>query len=147
MRQGQVWDARTNIVTVAPAEPALTQSAETAMIISRLLIIALGILWILMLLVIGGALGVDAANVPVGGATHTAQSLPASSSVGDEHGDARKRTSLLEEALELHRSGEFEEAAQAYSRLLDVSQEGSGFDGSLSVSRQLTIFSTEKERS
>lgn len=137
MRQGQVWDARTNIVTVAPAEPVLTQSAETAMIISRLLVIALGILWILMLLVIGGAFGVDAADVPVGEATHAAQALPvASSSAGNEHGGARKRSSLLEEALGLHRRGDFEDAAQAYSRLLEVSQEGNLFIGvpdSLSV--------------
>ena len=59
-------------MTVAPAEPSLTQSAETAMIISRLLIIALGTLWILLLLIIGGALGVDAADVPVTRATHAA---------------------------------------------------------------------------
>ncbi len=126
VRQGQVWDARTNIVTVAPAEPALTQSAETAMIISRLLLIALGIMWILMLLVIGGAFGVDATDVPVGGVSHAARTLPvASSSTGNEHGDARKRSSILDEALGLHRRGDFEEAALAYSRLLEVSQEGS----------------------
>jgi len=71
-----------------------------------------------------GVFGEDAASVPVGGATQAAQAPPASSSASGDHTGARKRSALLEEGLGLHRRGEFEEAAQAYSRLLEVSQEG-----------------------
>lgn len=132
LRQNQVWDGRTNIVTVAPAEPSLTQSAETAMIISRLLIITLGILWILLLLIIGGSLGVDAANVPVTGGTHAAPPILAGDSTGnDGHSigatdDSKRsdtgRDALLGEALGWHRKGELGEAAAVYSRLLEVSR-------------------------
>lgn len=98
---------------MAPAEP----SAETAMIISRLLIIALGILWILLLLIIGGALGVDAASVPVTGSTHAA---PPTLAVSPSSGDDRDKGALLGEAMGWHKRGEFGEAAAVYSRLLEV---------------------------
>lgn len=119
-------------MTVAPAEPSLTQSAETAMIISRMLIIALGILWILLLLIVGGALGVDAADVPVTRATHASPPILAVASTGDDGHSIgvaddgtrsdRERDALLGEALGWHRRGELGEAAAVYSRLLEVSR-------------------------
>lgn len=133
-RQNQVWDGRTNIVTVEPAQPALPQSAETVMILSRLLILALGVLWILMLLVIGRTLGVDASSVPISDATRDAPSTfggasrsargdgESSGVVGGGSTSPTNRMALLEQALGWHQREEFENAAEGYSRLLEVSQ-------------------------
>eukprot|EP00903_Cladosiphon_okamuranus_P014127 g13129.t1 len=87
------------------------------MIISRLLIIALGILWILLLLIIGGALGVDAASVPVTGSTQDESSTLA---YAPSSGDVRGKGALLGEAIGWHKRGAFEEAAAVYSKLLEV---------------------------
>lgn len=92
-----------------------------------------GKLCILFLLLIGGALGVGAASVPATGAAHHSAppTLEAASATGDDvHGIGaaddgvtrdRGRGALLGEALAWHRRGEFEQAAAAYSRLLEVS--------------------------
>ncbi|CAM9749410.1 unnamed protein product, partial [Ectocarpus sp. 6 AP-2014] len=110
-RQNQVLDSRRNkTVTVEPAEPFLSQSVEIAMVISRLLIIGLGVLWILALLLIGGAFGADAASVP----------LPGSANADPEPSTAQYRMSMLKEGLELHLRGEHAGAARTYSRLLEV---------------------------
>ncbi|CAN0445326.1 unnamed protein product [Ectocarpus sp. 12 AP-2014] len=81
------------------------------MVISRLLIIGLGVLWILALLLIGGAFGADAASVPV----------PGSADADPEPSTAQYRMSMLKGGLELHVRGEHAGAARTYSRLLEVS--------------------------
>ncbi|CAB1106839.1 unnamed protein product [Ectocarpus sp. CCAP 1310/34] len=80
------------------------------MIISRLLIIGLGVSWILVLLLIRGAFGADAASVPV----------PGSANANPQPSAAQYRMSMLKEGLELHLRGEHAGAARAYSRLLEV---------------------------
>ncbi|CAM9638268.1 unnamed protein product [Ectocarpus fasciculatus] len=80
------------------------------MLISRLLIIGLGVLWILPLLLIGGAFGADAASVPV----------PGSASADPGPSTAEYRMSMLKEGLGLHLRGEHAASARTYSRLLEV---------------------------
>ncbi|CBJ26241.1 putative methyltransferase [Ectocarpus siliculosus] len=80
------------------------------MVISRLLIIGLGALWILALLLIGGVFGADAASVPI----------PGSVNADPEPSTAQYRMSMLKEGLELHLRGEHAGAARTYSRLLEV---------------------------
>lgn len=101
------------------------------MIISRLLIIALGVLWILLLLIVGGALGVDAASVPVTEAYLAAPTFAVAPpgddgqiirAADDGNWSERERSGLLEQGLAWHRTGEFGEAAAVYSRLLEVSR-------------------------
>lgn len=118
-RQNQVLDSRRNkTVNVEPADPFLPQSVEIAMIVSRLLIIGLGLLWILALLLIGGAFGADAASVPV----------PGSANADPGPSTAEYRMSVLKEGLELHLRGEHAGAASTYSRLLEVSCAAGGDD-------------------
>lgn len=85
-----------------------------------------------MLLVIGGTLGVDASSVPISDATRDAPVTFGSASGGASSDDENRRVldggptsaadrmALLEQALGWHQREELENAAEGYSRLLEV---------------------------
>ncbi|CAM9740156.1 unnamed protein product, partial [Scytosiphon promiscuus] len=128
--QKEAWDGRRNTVTfVEPAHPGLSRSIESALVLSRLLIVALGVVWVILLLIVAGALGgVDAAAtstaVDAAASPSPTNPLAAPTNGGRAGGNSGainlERRSLLEEGLKLHHMDDFQHAAETYLRLLEV---------------------------